>query len=144
MQDPIIKQVPNIRIPDTVIYRNNRVFQWYFYNQGQIKKKSKNKLTNEHIQDIFLKNHPKCGIIAVWIKKQKYNNNKSEKLIYDYMNEQQFNAFINSPNSNEIREGVLQKFIVPKGLTNSVINIMWSQNLCFFEKIENNCKLNDT
>lgn len=44
IKDPLLKSVPNINIPDTIIFSNNEIDRWYFSSENQIKIKSKKKL----------------------------------------------------------------------------------------------------
>ena len=43
--------------------------------------------------------------------------------------------FLNNPNKGY--DGILQRFIEPKGNHNSVYKIVWSKNFCLFEKRQN-------
>jgi hypothetical protein len=49
---------------------------------------------------------------------------------------------LNSPNKGY--DGILQRFIEPKGDFNSVYKIVWSKNFCLFEKRKNKRYVWDT
>ena len=74
------------------------------------------------------------------IKKDEYKTN-NKKYIIEYYNKKQFLDFL----KNKIRheDGILQKFVDPKGEYNTTYRLTWSPKLSLFEKCTNLKKLND-
>ena len=50
--------------------------------------------------------------------------------------------FLNSPSKSY--DGILQKFVEPKGKHNSIYKIVWSRNFCLYEKRKNKRCIYDT
>lgn len=92
IRDPLLKSVPSLNIPDTIIYSNNEIDRWYFSSENQIKIKSKKKLNQESIIETFLHKKSQCGIVASWISQEKLVGQKT-RLIYHYLDEQEFIKF---------------------------------------------------
>ena len=65
----------------------------------------------------------------------------NKNYIIEYYNENQFIDFLNNKIKHE--EGILQKFIDPKGEYNTIYRITWSPKLSLFEKCSNLRKLYD-
>ena len=79
----------SISIPDTIIYSFDEPVCWYFTWFNIIKKKNKNKLTNEIVSNKFLKNVPKSGIVAGFFYKIE-NPNEKTRVIFEYYDEIEF------------------------------------------------------
>ena len=75
------------------------------------------------------------------IKRDEYKTNNNKKYIIEYYNKKQFIDFLNNKIRHE--EGILQKFIDPKGEYNTTYRLIWSPKLSLFEKCTNLKKLND-
>jgi len=75
------------------------------------------------------------------IKKDEYKESSNKKYIIEYYNKKQFIDFLNNKIRHE--EGILQKFIDPKGEYNTTYRLTWSPKLSLFEKCTNLKKLND-
>ena len=75
------------------------------------------------------------------LKKDEYKTNNNKKYIIEYYNKKQFIDFLNNKIRHE--EGILQKFIDPKGEYNTTYRLTWSPKLSLFEKCTNLKKLND-
>ena len=65
----------------------------------------------------------------------------NKNYIIEYYDENQFIDFLDNKIKHE--EGILQKFIDPKGEYNTIYRITWSPKLSLFEKCSNLRKLND-
>ena len=74
------------------------------------------------------------------IKKNEYKTN-NKKYIIEYYNKKQFIDFLNNKIRHE--DGILQKFVDPKGEYNTTYRLTWSPKLSLFEKCTNLKKLND-
>jgi hypothetical protein len=56
-----------MNIPDTVIFRDDEPMAWYFTSGGQIKAKSRAKLTVADIKASFTKHVSASGIVGVFM-----------------------------------------------------------------------------
>ena len=168
-KDTIFNTDPYIIIPQTILYKYQKPCYWYFTSviDGKLKKKSSGKVNSTHIREIFTKNISKSGIIAYYIYKKnkilsKYESDKPtfEKrikslfdkepeedpnkgnYIIEYFDLKKFDEFLNNKFSFE--DGILQKFVDPKGDNNATFRLTWSPKLCLFEKCSNIRKITDT
>jgi hypothetical protein len=124
-------------LPDTVIYKYQQPRFWYFTSKdGSIKKRSQNKLKTDIIKEFFTKNVSQSEIVA-WFMYIDHS-----KKIVEFLNLENFNHFLYSRKKSN--EGILQKFIDPKGTKNSMIQVVWMQKFIFFEVRENKKNLFDT
>ena len=74
------------------------------------------------------------------IKKDRFKLDNKNYII-EYYDKNQFIDFLDNKNKHD--EGILQKFIEPKGEYNTIHRITWSPKLSLFEKCSNLRKLND-
>ncbi|CAG9321831.1 unnamed protein product [Blepharisma stoltei] len=133
-KDAVFDSIPKIMIPQTVIYKYYQPRFWYFTSQdGTIKRKSKEKLTKEHIQREFLKKISQSGIVAVF-----FYISKDERII-EYLTENTFNEFLYQRKIEY--DGLLQKFVDPYGPKNFALTAIWTPSFCMFEKKENKLEL---
>lgn len=117
-------------LPHTVVYKHQQPRAWYFSNaEGCIKRKLKEKLTANHIEDTFLKQVSLSGIIAFFT----YVSEKGKEI--EYFQASELRNFLY--NRHKTFDGVLQKFVDPNGSKNSVIQMVWTPHLCVFEMREN-------
>jgi hypothetical protein len=117
-------------LPDTVIYKHQHPRAWYFTSkQGHVKKKLKEKLNANHIQQVFLKSVSPSGIIASFF------HSKDQSREIEYFELEDFIYFLHNRNKNH--DGVLQKFVDPKGNKNCTVQMIWTPHLCLFEMREN-------
>ena len=124
-------------LPHTVVYKHQQPRAWYFSTiEGYIKRKLKEKLTAAHIEHVFLKNISKSGIVAFFT----YIGANGREI--EYFQAADFRNFIHNRHKNY--DGVLQKFIDPKGVNNSTLQMIWTTHLCVFELRENSNSLFDT
>lgn len=97
-----------VNLPHTIIYKNKKPNMWYFTSRnGSIIRKKFSKLVPEIIQEEFLKNVSKTGIVAYYIyrvrkataedepatifktKEQAVKEQQNEDIFIRYFNEQQ-------------------------------------------------------
>ena len=72
IKDVMYKNLAQINIPDTVIFKNEQPSFWYFTSKnGEILRKSKKNMTNEAIQKHFLKGVKESGIVAYYMYQKK-------------------------------------------------------------------------
>jgi len=69
------------------------------------------------------------------------NKDSNSRYIIEYFDKVRFREFLNSKNTYP--DGILQKFIDPKGDHNFTIRLQWSPKLCILEKKINNKKIYD-
>jgi len=73
---------------------------------------------------------------------QEKNKEINSKYIIEYFDKKKFKEFLHSKNTYP--DGILQKFIDPKGDYNFTIRLHWSPKLCILEKTINTKKIHDT
>ena len=88
----ILKKVPSLNVPDTILFQNDLPYMWYFVKDRCLKRKSNINLTLEEIEKKFLKKTPKCGIVALYINQLTKDSN--EKVIFEYLTVPQFSKKI--------------------------------------------------
>jgi hypothetical protein len=131
IKNPDMK-LDEFRIPDTVIYRYSQPRAWYFTSrQGLIKRKSKEKLTAQNIEAEFAKNISDSGIVATYTCINSINGPK----VIEYFGLPELRHFLNA--HSKMEDGILQKFIDPKGNKNFVIQTVWSPSVLICEMREN-------
>jgi hypothetical protein len=137
-------------IPDTLVFKNRVVTGWFFTSlggreRGIIKRKVKNNITNEAIEEAFLRKTPEeFDIVAVYIENPEGEDGAliPGPPVIEYMNQKQLHDFL-----HKRRKGVsaiLQKFIEPKGGFNEVIRAIWSPHLLSTERRKAKKHLYDT
>ncbi|KAL4508548.1 hypothetical protein ABPG72_003852 [Tetrahymena utriculariae] len=150
----------NVKIPDTIILQSGKIMNWFFTSkngEGILMKKDFN-LKNTKIFESFTRNESKSRIVAMFIenirnddevseenlKKTKQNNHNEENIKFDipknegqivirYLTKEKLKEFLFT-DFTEKKSGILQKFIDPYGDSQSVIQAIWSPQLCIFSK----------
>lgn len=77
----------------------------------------KDKLTTQHIEEAFLKKRSESGIIACYIFMSATNSR-----VIEFFGPEELRHFLNF--RKKAQEGILQKFIDPKGEKNSIIQMV--------------------
>mmetsp|Transcript_16228 Transcript_16228/g.24443 ORF Transcript_16228/g.24443 Transcript_16228/m.24443 type:complete len:1016 (-) Transcript_16228:108-3155(-) len=138
---------PSINIPDTVIFKYGQPVTWYFTSSnGKIKKKNRNNLLNARIEDAFTKHVLGYDVIATFVSfatappGEKVDKKAASNTI-EYMDRKAFQAFLYD--RWESNNGILQRFIEPKGTKNETIRAIWSPKVCLLERAENIHHLHD-
>lgn len=117
-------------LPDTVLYKYHHPSYWFFTTlNNTIKKKKKDKLSAEFIEERFLKNVSESGIVATFMSTHR------GKRVLEYLGVDEFKHFLYYRKKNQ--DGVLQKYIEPKGNSESVIELVWTPAVCLYEIREN-------
>jgi hypothetical protein len=142
---------PSINIPDTVIFKYGQPVTWYFTaSNGKIKQKNRNNLLNARIEDAFTKNVLGYDVIATFIsfgsQLPTTTNGESPTVAMgrntiEYLDRKEFQKFLYE--RFESNNGILQKFIEPKGTKNETIRAIWSPKICLLERAENIYQLHD-
>eukprot|EP00747_Dinoflagellata_sp_TGD_P211710 gnl/TRDRNA2_/TRDRNA2_84911_c0_seq1.p1 gnl/TRDRNA2_/TRDRNA2_84911_c0~~gnl/TRDRNA2_/TRDRNA2_84911_c0_seq1.p1 ORF type:complete len:828 (+),score=147.93 gnl/TRDRNA2_/TRDRNA2_84911_c0_seq1:79-2562(+) len=147
----------SLRIPDTVLYKYNAPSQWFFTSvDGTIKRKSKAKVTPEHIVQEFKKRESTSAILAYFVcsvpdevSKAAVGGNAEDEVasgtrtIVEYLDHDGLQDFL----FNRWRvkpDGILQRFVEPKGDHNNMVRALWSPKVCLLERRVNRVRLSDT
>jgi len=134
------EKVPSVFVPDTVIFEFSQPKTWYFTARktGTVKRKNRHNLTPERILEVFLKRRPMgSDIVACYLSTSEEGSTKIE-----YLDEAGLRTFLLT--QNQIPDGILQRFVMPKGTNNSMIRSVWSPKVCLIERRINIRKLHDT
>ena len=133
-----LDQGPKINIPDTIIFKYRQPAYWYFTaSNGQVKRKSKYNLMNVRIEETFTRNRMGSDIVAYYLT----TDDKTGEVTIEYFDKPGFHNFLY--NREKVNNGVVQRFIEPKGTNNSMIRAIWSPKVCLLERRVNVNKLQD-
>ena len=130
----------NILVPDTVIYDHNFPRGWYCYDKkgvGEFKKKQGNELDASSILSVFRKPSG-CDILASYMSRSE----DATETIVQFFDYDSLTYFLT--NQQTKNDGILQRFISPKGFNNSVIQVVWSPRVCLLQRKTNIHSLYDT
>lgn len=134
---------PQINIPETIVYMYCQPAYWYFTSSqsGKIMRKNRYNLTSKNIEKAFTKNRAAagCDTVAYFISQ---GDGKGEKSTIEYFDAESLRKFLRKRPRCE--KGILQKFIEPKGINNSMIRSIWSPKVCLLERRVNNRRIDDT
>ncbi|CAK84187.1 unnamed protein product (macronuclear) [Paramecium tetraurelia] len=128
LQNPIGDYFLSANVPDTIFYENSIPKLWFFSKKAQVRMKSRMKLDDNYIRQYFLELNQE--IVAIWRTKTELSVFNKESLTKFFQQQGQ-------------KDGILQRFVYPKGYFNCTIIIQWSQNQTLFEKFESKFLLND-
>lgn len=135
---------PSINIPDTIIFQYGQPLVWYFTaSNGKIKKKNRNNLLNARIEDAFTRNILGYDVIATFIAfpPETGSPDQTQTQTIEYLDRKEFQNFLY--NRFESNNGILQRFVEPKGTHNEMIRAIWSPKVCLLERAENIHQLHD-
>jgi hypothetical protein len=131
---------PSVRVPDTIVYKYGQPVHWYFTGQdGQLKKKLKNNVINAKIEDAFV-NRAVGDIVGYYISWDAQDPPGTTQSI-EYFNAEGLHNFLFGRAKQH--NGILQRFIEPKGRFNSMVRAAWSPKLCLVERRINRRPLHD-
>lgn len=134
-----LDQGPTINIPDTIVYKYRQPAFWYFTaSNGQVKRKSKYNLLNAKIEETFTRNSRGCDIFAYYLTR----GERPSDVTIEYLDKRGLHNFLYKREKTE--NGILQRFIEPKGIRNSLIRAIWSPKVCLLERRINVHNLQDT
>jgi hypothetical protein len=131
---------PSINIPDTIVYMYCQPAYWYFTSTtGQVMRKHRHNLTAKNIEEEFLKKAPVATeIVAYFISEA---SGKSGESVIEYLSAKTLHDFLH--NRPKVQNGILQRFIQPKGVKNHMVRSIWSPKVCLLERRTNVRKLHD-
>ncbi|CAD8093899.1 unnamed protein product [Paramecium primaurelia] len=119
---------PGVFVADTIIYRWAQPYFWYFTaKDGQILRKTKERIFVEQIEEIFQKTG---DISALYLQSQQ------NKIIFEYFEKGEFVQFLHQ--REKALNALLQKFVEPKSSRNSMIKVSWSPQFCLLSRKTNN------
>ncbi|EAN91239.1 hypothetical protein, conserved [Trypanosoma cruzi] len=145
-------RLKDIRLPDTVVYEHNFPRAWYTYD-GEAKEINKHPgkmLDAQSIYEHFSRSTPDCDVVAQFLTTCAQDNpaisSEGGLLTYvKFFTAESLREFLFSPERKP--DGILQKFVVPKGETtmrkNSQLQVMWSPLVTVVYKRTNKQRLGD-
>jgi hypothetical protein len=143
---------PSINVPDTVVYKYRQPAYWYFSSfsekDGQkpgIKMKKKENLGNAKVEEVFTR-QPKiqkpdtskpCEIVAYYIATQETHHPATGDIVttmehFDAEGLRDFLFYRDKENN-----GILQRFLQPKGDRNCILRAVWSPKIFYAERRTN-------
>jgi hypothetical protein len=137
-----LETCPNVVIPNTVVYKYRQPAYWYYSSSDQqMKMRKKGEMTNQKIYESFRKRkNPSCEVVAYYISTRESDEGK-EMTSMEYFDDAGLNDFLF--NRQKEHNGIIQKFIDPKGKSNAIIRAIWSPKLCLLEQRVNLKPIND-
>jgi hypothetical protein len=135
---------PLINIPDTVFFKYGQPTQWYFTaTNGKLKRKNRQNLMVGRIEEVFLKHVLGYEVVATFINipTADIDTGHGNKTTMEFLDRESFNNFLYK-DKKEVN-GVLQRFIEPKGTKNETVRAIWSPKVCLLERAENIHQLHD-
>lgn len=137
-----LETCPNVVIPNTVVYKYRQPAYWYYSSSDQqMKMRKKGEMTNQKIYESFRKRkNPSCEVVAYYISTRE-NDEGKEMTSMEYFDDAGLQDFLF--NRQKEHNGIIQKFIDPKGKSNAIIRAIWSPKLCLLEQRVNLKPIND-
>lgn len=141
-RDPFSDSAPQMRIPQTVVFRYRAPSAWYFTSvDGTIKRKSKAKLTCQHIEEEFLRHPSESNVVACYIY-DIATEGVATKTIIEHLDPDGLKELLY--NREKTHNGILQKFTDPKGGQNHMVRALWSPKVFILERRMNKNRVADT
>jgi hypothetical protein len=136
---------PSINIPDTVIFKHGVPCNWYFTaTNGKIKRKNRQNLINERIEEAFNSHVVGYDVLATFIsfpeEGDPHTNERPISTIEHFDKKTLYNFLYKQ---YKRKSGILQRFVEPKGTKNDIIRAVWSPKICLLERAENIYHLHD-
>lgn len=137
---------PGLNVPDTVVYKYRQAAYWFFTSakeRGVLKRKNKINVVNNNVLAEFTKKGAKntSGIVAYHIHSTEPEDallphgphlTSFDKTEVEYFDEDGLKHFLfHGTKSNN---GVLQRWVEPKGTRANTIRAAWSPQVCLLER----------
>ena len=140
-----LKACKDVLVPDTIVYDHNFPRGWFTSDlkSKEISKKQGKELDAASIQGAFhVTPNPAVGVVACYMcsYEEDINGVPTTVTSVEFFNESSLEDFVGRKVK---REGILQKFVVPKGLRNSVIQAVWSPRVCIVQRRTNRSSIKD-
>ncbi|CAM9109578.1 unnamed protein product, partial [Choristocarpus tenellus] len=140
---------PAINVPDTIVYKFGQPVNWYFTGvDGKVKKKLKTNIINSKIEETFNRKVLGSDVVAYYISWEStdktstgVNHEDKTGTSIEYMDRPGLHNFLF--NHWKGRNGILQRFIEPKGTKNALVRAIWSPKMCLLERRVNSHQLHD-
>lgn len=135
-----MKPCKDVFIPDTIVFDHNFPRGWYTSDlkAKEISKKQGKELDATSIAAGFSKlPSPSILIVASYMCSFEVENDRGETEVctqVEFFNESTLKEFVARKTK---REGILQRFMPPKGHRNSVIQAVWSPRVCIVQRRTN-------
>ncbi|KAJ8607179.1 hypothetical protein CTAYLR_007334, partial [Chrysophaeum taylorii] len=133
---------PSVWVPDSIVYKFGQPTVWYFTGvDGKLKKKNKHNLAsvNIKIEEVFNKSAT-CDILGYYISETSEQQG-AVKTSIEYLDRKGLHDFLY--NRWKENNGILQRFVEPKGMYNAMIRAIWSPKVCLLERRQNARQLHD-
>ena len=142
-----MKPCKDVFIPDTIVFDHNFPRGWYTSDlkAKEISKKQGKELDAASIASGFCKpQNPNVLIVASYMCSYEIDNavtGETEVCTQvEFFNEDSLKEFVGRKIK---REGILQRFMAPKGHRNSVIQAVWSPRVCIVQRRTNIASIGD-
>jgi len=139
---------PSVNIPDTIVFKSGTPSNWYFTaSNGRIKRKNRQNLMNARIEEAFTKHLLGYDVVAFFIhvestdEEDKRNSTSAIPMSIEYFDRTGLTDFLYKRRDKS--NGILQRFVEPKGIKNEMIRAIWSPKVCLLERSENIHHLHD-
>jgi hypothetical protein len=134
---------PSINIPDTIIFKYGQPVQWYFTSKnGKLKKKNRQNVMPARIEENFTKHLLGYDVIATFISVPLEGSTDNQRnSTMEFLDRDGLSNFLYKRGRSN--NGLLQKFIEPRGVKNEAIRAIWSPKVCLLERCENIHQLHD-
>ena len=136
-----MKPCEGVLIPDTIVYDHNFPRGWYTSDlkNKEITKRQGKELDADSITRGFSKPpNPSLNVVASYMcsyeEDDKVTGETQMVTSVEFFNEDTLKEFVGRKTK---REGILQRFLAPKGLRNSVIQAVWSPRVCIVQRRTN-------
>lgn len=141
-----MKPCKDVFIPDTIVFDHNFPRGWYTSDlkAKEISKKQGKELDAASIAAGFCKPmNPNVMIVASYMCSYEIETDQGETEMctqVEFFNEETLKEFVARKTK---REGILQRFMPPKGHRNSVIQAVWSPRVCIVQRRTNVNSISD-
>jgi hypothetical protein len=142
-----MKACHGIRIPDTVVFEHNFPRGWYTTDMkaNEVVRKQGKELDSNTIEQGFTQDlTDSCPIAARFLCTTEMEGDTEGEggvsTLVEVFNKDTLAAFLARKTKPE---GILQKFILPKGYQNSVIKAVWSPRVCMVQRRTNKYRIFD-
>ncbi|CBZ29063.1 conserved hypothetical protein [Leishmania mexicana MHOM/GT/2001/U1103] len=141
-----MKACRGIRIPDTVVFEHNFPRGWYTTDMKakEVVRKQGKDLDANTIEHGFTQDlHDGSPIAATYLCTMEHITDDGEtevNTLVEVFTRDTLAAFL----ARKVKpDGILQKFILPKGYQNSVIKVVWSPRVCMVQRRTNKYRIFD-
>lgn len=135
-----MKPCRGICVPDTVVFERNFPRGWYTTDVKavEIMRKQGKDLDAATIEAGFLEGvKDTCPIVATYLSTNEEQTEENGTLVKTYVEVFNKNTIGEFLARKKKKDGILQKFVMPKGYYNSVIKCVWSPRVCMVRRRTN-------